>query len=346
MADICNVVVAALRKSGSSILGNRDVFLKCIKDGLGSDTREAKLLDIGCDDTFLGYFSSAMEAATKESLLQAAQEAAAHLTGTYVLDSEVSDEVTRGIATGCGTFLGIEMPAGAEAKRGNGGKGKKREAKMGIGMTIVTSAVVFALMSALAAAILSHFYPYLGCTVLPRKATVQGVECSWYVIKDGSGSPTQVVFLHNAQEKPQLVTANPGYGEIQSRALLRSGGDGLLILEGDNGTANITVTALKSESESSRTQFKLAWDYKVDENGDTVIEIQNDGERGLERCDVVLAQHGTFVNLRLVRGKKKLDQGVTEQRFGAMHQFSNFGDPLVIDDETELYVDGTKVPRL
>lgn len=344
MSDISKVVEVTLRKNGSNVLGNKDDFLKCIQNGLGPDAREAKLLDIGCDDTFLGYYSAAIETATKEALTQAAQEATDYLKDTYVLDPDVSGEVARGIATGCGTFLGIKMPAATNSKRNQDPDRRTREAKRGIGATIITSVAVFALMSALAATVLSHYFPYLGCTVLPRKAAVQGVECSWYTIKGISGSPTQVVFLHNTQEKPQLVTAKPGYGDISPRAPLRAGGDGLLILEGDNGTENINVQTLKSES--SRTQFKLMWDYKKDDNGNIIIEIRNDGDRDLMRSDVVLAQHGTFVNLRLFRSKKTLERGTTEHRFNSMYQFSNFGDPLVIDDDAELYVDGTKVPRL
>lgn len=338
MADIANVVEAALRKNGSNLLEDKDAFLECTQDGLGAESREAKLLAIGCDDVFLGLFSAAVEAATARSLVQAAKDASGYLISEYVLDPDVSGEVAEGIATGCGAFLGIEVPSKAVTKRVS-----HKGAKKSIVATIITSVVVFTLMSALAAAVLSHYFPYLGCTVLPRKATVSGVECSWYTIKDASGNPTQVVFLHNTQDEAKLVTAKPSYGDLQSRSLLRAGGDGLLVLEGDNGTDNIKATAI--EKEEARTQFKLTWSYKTDENGNVLIEIQNDGERELYRSDVVLAQHGTFVNLRLFRSKKTLDQGSTEHRFNSMYQLSNFGDSLVIDDDTELYVDGTKVPR-
>ena len=343
MTDVANVVEAVLRKNGSNLLVDRDSFLKCVQDGLGVDTREAKLLAIGCDDTFLGLFSAAVEAASADSLARAAKSASEHLTAEYVLDPDVSGKVAEGIAAGCGSFLGIEVPSVAAAKSGNRNGVRERDAKRGVGATIVTSIVVFALMSALAAAVLSHYFPYLGCTVLPRKATVSGVECSWYTIKDGSGNPTQVVFLHNTQDEAKRVIAKPSYGNLQPRTLLRPDGDGLLVLAGDNGTDNFMVTTLGDEV--SPIQFKLTWSYKTDENGDVLIEIQNDGDRGLERSDVVLAQHGTFVNLRLFRSKKTLDQGSTEHRFGSMYQLSNFGDSLVIDDDTELYVDGTKVPR-
>lgn len=212
MADIANVVEAALRKKGSSLLEDRDAFLGYIQDSLGAEARETKLLATGCDGTFLGLFSAAVEAATAGSLAQAAKDACDYLAAEYVLDPDVSHDVAEGIAAGCGAFLGIEVPSKAATKRVN-----HKGAKGDIGATIVTSVMVFALMSALGAAVLSHYYPYLGCTVLPRKATVSGVECSWYTVKDASGNPTQVVFLHNTQDEVKRITANPSYGNLRSR---------------------------------------------------------------------------------------------------------------------------------
>lgn len=341
MGTVRKVVADMLRKKGTDLLRDRERFLEAICTAIGEDTAEARLLRVGCDETFLGVFSDAMVDGTSEALEGALVQAAKHLEDWYVLNPDVAMRVSSGIAEGCGDALGVELRPSAIATKGktkfdNPASHRRKTA-------FITVALVALAMSAIL--VFAHFEPVFGSTLLPAKATVNGVEFERYVVRGLDGVKECVFLVDNYGNGRLSLTLRSGVKAHTTSPKLFRDNKGVIFTDANAKTNDFVMQEFSS---NQYVPTKLSWTI-LDDDGTKVLAIASE-----ERHRVSLARRGAII--LVVRGPllktciiptdgKSLDYGLTTFKLESQEEGGQSPIELASDPYCELFLFGRMIAR-
>lgn len=342
MDTVRKAVSNALRKSGTDLLENNKRFLEAVCATVGEETAEAKLLRVGCDDTFLKTFSVAAEEGTREALEESSNKAAKYLQDRYVLNPEVAVRVSSGIAEGCGDALGIELQ---QAERGNQAEAEKRGPKDAQLKTVlaICSIIALALAATLAYA---HFEPIFGSTLFPTRATISGVDFERYVIKTASGEKESVFFVDNYGIDRLLLTPRSGIKAHTIAPKLLRDNQGVIFAD-----ANAEADDLVMQGFDSRQVVPTELSWAIKDDGGTKLLIITSEERYdislPSRGSLVLVVRGPFLKTCAIpTGDKSVDYGVTSFTLESQDGYRGPSPlDLASNPDCELFFLGRKIPR-
>lgn len=342
-------VKETLVKSGTHILRNPEKFRDAVIASLDQDSKETKALRVGCDEEFVTVFSVAVAEGTPDALGQASVQAATHLIDDYAMDAVMSKHVSEEVSAGCADFLGVghkESDEEVTEKVRSAHRGGKHSGIRSLAMPVI----VFVVLAGAAVAVLSHFVPFLGCTVLPNTGTIDGVEYSWYKATSDVGTECTILFLRNAGDDFAYVTSKRGTVTTDSPIVrIPPRGEGLAVLNGGNGLENVEVQRNSGTSWAIPSE-QLVWHLENRNSSDDPdqkdIVIENIGDDDMEWIDdFTIASEGVTAGSHSITGMRRLRVGEIHISTGKMQNGVSVGDDISITDDCELFVNGVKVPH-
>lgn len=173
MSELSIAVRDALREEGLSLMNEPMRFSELVLSKIDSGSREAKVIRAACDEGYLSIFVALGSQPNNESLSEAVAKAAKYLDEEHVINFSDAWNVSRSIAEGLGSFLGVTTQI-ASSPNTDGAKATKHRGprKGGPLTTVMISAVVFLALSIAGGLVAWHFIPFNGCTLLPRKSPI------------------------------------------------------------------------------------------------------------------------------------------------------------------------------
>lgn len=339
MQNVRDAATTALKTGGTDILKDANRFRELVVQQLDTTSKERRALEIGCDDQYLMAFSGA---SNKGELSTAASNAADYLTGTYVMDSEVASSISNGIAYAIAEFLGIDAPST---------KPRKRPSMNGKSVSIPAVIALVISVGILAAGLyVAHTNPIFGCTLFPTSTKLSNISCEWYGIRNKAGQELSVIFLRNDgedTEKMSCVDYHALGGTVMP--LLATGDEGLMVIQGLGGTANVSMKRNPATKESIGAMpiRQVTWSYTTSTDGTKKIMITNWAENRipLYANSLMLASRGVTAEVVVIGGFDFLEPGTTEIDYPSnLRDLTPRSDALKPGPDTDLYLYGVKVP--
>lgn len=334
-----DAATTALKTGGTDILKDANRFRELVVQQLDTTSKERRALEIGCDDQYLMAFSGA---SNKGELSTAACNAADYLTGTYVMDSEVASSVSYGIADAIAEFLGIDAPSAKPRKRPST---NRKSVSIPAVIALVISVGILA-----AGLYVAHTNPIFGCTLFPTSSKLANISCEWYGTRNKAGQELSVIFLRNDGADTEKMSCIENYalnGTVMP--LLATGDEGLMVIRGLGGTANVSMKRNPATKESIGAMpiRQVTWSYTTSTDGTKKIMITNWSENRilLYANSLMLASRGMTANVGVLEGVNSLEPGTTVVDVtDRLRYLTHSSDALARLQNTDLYLNGIKVP--
>lgn len=337
MPELRSLVCNALRNSGVDALERTDRFIALVLDELDQKSIEARLMSFGCDDQYLSFYASATKNGSAEAVARAADQACAYLREAYLLDAEISRRVSREIASGVADYLSISLvnPDNSEIASLHHKSSLFRHAA-----GILRFAAVVVLAACVSIAIVAHFTPIFGSTLLPAKESVNGVNFEKYLV-NGSDGPVSVFFITNSASERMLVSVPK---DVETRyfnySSLGTGEKGIQILKGETNPSVLRI----APSEKNAFSQDLDWCIRQ-ADGKTVLVIDNQGDEPIrlaphyKQPSIAIATKGMFCRYYTISGDLLLEQGENEITL------EGTGSEIALDPSCEVYVRGVRLSK-